>query len=423
MAIQMISDSRRNEGRAGSGPTAQSERVPHLDLIRGVAVLGMLLMNAVAIKLGLAAYLNLNAGGSETWLDWAIGIGGEIFIDQKFMGLFSLLFGAGVLMFIERAESRESHPALMALWRNVLLLGIGIAHGLLWGGDVLVIYAVSAGILLFLRNLSAGALIATGVFVFLLSLPIGLVMQYITNTTDVPLAGIWEAGGIEGPQILFRMWLDSTMEGGLTLFLCNNMLELTLTGIFLRALGLILLGAGLYQLGFIHGVFSTRLYRLIAVTGLGIGLPLAAIGVIFTAVGQFSREVAFIGQIPNTLGTIPGSLGLLSLIILWGQGDDNRLKQHLRAVGQMALSNYLAQTVLAVVILNVLLGSFELTRSAIFLFCPVVWAAQLWWSPFWLRHYRFGPVEWVWRTATYRKRQFLCRTATPPYLGRPASVQ
>ena len=87
--------------------------------------------------------------------------------------------------------------------------------------------------------------------------------------------------------------------------------------------------------------------------GLAIGLPLADAGVIFTAVYEYSREVAFIGQIPNTLRTIPASLGYMSLIILWNNRADNWIKERLRAVGRMALTNYLAQTVLGVLVLTI----------------------------------------------------------------------
>ena len=93
---------------ADSGPVRETSRVVSLDLIRGVAVLGILLMNAVYFKFGSAPYFNLSAGGSETWLDWAVGIFGEVFVDQKFMGLFSMLFGAGMILFIDRARERGS---------------------------------------------------------------------------------------------------------------------------------------------------------------------------------------------------------------------------------------------------------------------------------------------------------------------------
>ena len=125
-----------------------------------------------------------------------------------------------------------------------------------------------------------------------------------------------------------------------------------------------------------------------------------------TAANDYSRAVAFIGQIPNTLGTIPCALGYMSLIIIWNNGTDNWLKQRLRAVGRMALTNYLAQTVIGVVVLTSLLGDLHfVNRSAILVFVLAVWALQLWWSQAWLDRFLFGPSEWLWRVATYRSRQ------------------
>ena len=144
--------------RAESVPIAEAGRITGLDLIRGAATLGILLMNVVSFKYGLVPYLNISAGGTETWLDWTVAVGGEIFVDQKFMGLFSLLFGAGVMLFIERAESRGGRAALLNLWRNALLLGIGLLHYQLWDGDVLMVYAVCSVALLALRRLPPRAL-------------------------------------------------------------------------------------------------------------------------------------------------------------------------------------------------------------------------------------------------------------------------
>ena len=383
-----------------SRPLPETARITSLDLIRGVAVLGILLMNAVSFRYGLAPYLNLSAGGSETWLDWAIGISAEIFIDQKFMALFSLLFGAGILLFIERAERREGRPVLLNLWRNTLLLGIGVLHGLLWDGDVLIAYAISAVFLIALRKLPAKGLIVIGAVVFLLSIPNALLMQYIADTTDVSLVGLWESlGGKE----------RASTEG-----LAGAMFGLTLLSYFFRGLGLILLGAGLYRLGFMNGRMSPRTYWLTAAVGLSIGLPLAAIGVIVTGLSDYSRDVAFIGQVPNTIGTIPAALGLMSLIILWNQSDGMgaRLKRRLLAAGRMALTNYLSQTVLGVLLLTVLLGGVDVNRSGILLFCLAVWVLQLWWSQAWLERFQFGPAEWLWRVATYRRGQPLRRRAS-----------
>ena len=377
---------------ADSGPVRESARITSLDLIRGVAVLGILLMNAVSFKFGSVPYANLSAGGSETWLDWAVGIFGEIFVDQKFMGLFSLLFGAGMILFIDRASGKGRRAVLLNLWRNGLLLIMGILHSLLWDGDILMAYALSSVFLIALRKLPDRALISVGVAVFTLSVATGLLTQYMADTTDTSLAGIWTAGEVSG---------ESAIE------------LIVLLGYFLRALGMILIGAGLYRMGFMNGGLPARTYRRAAMVGLAVGLPLAAAGVIINALNDYSREVAFIGQIPNTIGTIPASLGYMSLIILWNNQANNWLKQRLRAVGRMALTNYLSQTVLGVLVLTTLLGDVDfVNRSAVLVFVFAVWALQVWWSQAWLSRFLFGPAEWLWRVATYRSGQPL-RRPTP----------
>ena len=376
---------------ADSGPVRESERIASLDLIRGVAVLGILLMNAVKFKFGGAPYFNLSAGGSETWLDWSVGVLGEVFVDQKFMALFSLLFGAGMILFIDRAAGKGRRAVALNLWRNALLLLIGVLHLAVWDGDVLAVYAVSSVFLLALRRLPNRMLIALGVAMFALSIAATLAAQNIADTTNESLAGLWTPG-------------ETDDEAALTFVF--------LTGFFLRALGLILVGAGLYRAGFMNGGLPVGAYRLTAIVGLAIGLPLAAAGVIVTAANDYSREIAFVGQIPNTLGTIPCALAYMSLIILWNNRGDSRLKQRLRAVGRMALTNYLSQTALGVLVLTTLLGDAEsVNRASVLLFVFAVWGLQLWWSKAWLDRFLFGPAEWLWRVGTYRSGQPLRRRA------------
>ncbi len=367
----------------------ESGRIGSLDLTRGVAVLGILLMNAVHFRFGSAPYFNLSAGGSETWLDWAVGILGEVFVDQKFMGLFSMLFGAGLVLFIDRASGKGRRAVWLNLWRNALLLLIGALHYLLWDGDVLMAYAISSVFLIALRKLPNRALILLGVGVFALSIACAVWAQQIADTTSTSLAGLWTPGEVPDDEVAAAP---------------------VLLGYFLRALGLILVGAGLYRTGFVSGSLSARTYRLTAIAGLGVGLPLAALGVAVTAANDYAREVAFVGQIPNTMGTIPASLGYMSLVLLWSNRADNWLKRRLRAVGRMALTNYLAQTVLGVLALTVWLGDVDAVgRSAVLAFVLAVWALQLLWSQAWLSRFLFGPVEWLWRVATYRSGQPLRR--------------
>ena len=219
--------------------------------------------------------------------------------------------------------------------------------------------------------------------------------QAVTNTTDVALSGVWTPS--RGDEV--------DLAG-----LNGAVLGLSLMGYFLRGLGLILMGAGLYRLGFMQGDWSAKTYRLVAGVGIGVGLPLAAIGALITALGDYSRDVAFIGQVPNTLGTIPASLGYMSLIVLWNRGLDSAMKQRFRAVGRMALTNYLTQTVLGVLVLTVILDAAPVNRAGILLFVLAVWTLQLWWSQAWMHRFRFGPAEWLWRVATYRRGQALRRT-------------
>lgn len=376
---------------ADAGPVRETARITSLDLIRGVAVLGILLMNAVSFKLDDAAYFNLSADGSNNWLDWAVGVFGEIFVDQKFMGLFSLLFGASMILFIDRAAARGARAVLLNMWRNALLLLIGILHLAVWDGDVLTVYAVSSVFLLALRRLPNGWLMAIGAALFALSAALALLSQYIADSANASIAGLWTPGEIDD-------------QSGLAL--------VVLSGFFLRALGAILIGAGLYRIGFMSGAMSAKAYRKTALVGLAIGLPLTALGVIATALNGYSREVAFIGQIPNTLGTMPAALGYMSLIILWDARADAWLKRRLRAVGRMALTNYLTQTLFGVIVLTTLLGDNDsVGRAALLLFVFAVWALQLWWSQAWLGRFLFGPAEWLWRVATYRRGQPLRRAS------------
>ena len=241
-----------------------------------------------------------------------------------------------MILFIDRASGKGRRAVVLNLWRNALLLLTGILHLLLWNGDVLTVYAISSVFLIALRKLPNRALISLGVAVFGLSAALGLLAQYMADTTSTSLAGLWTPGEISDEQLIA--------------------LPVPL-GYFLRALGMILIGAGLYRTGFMNGGLPARTYRTTAVVGLAVGLPLAAAGVIVTALNDYSREVAFIGQGPNTVGTIPASLGYMSLIILWNNRADNRLKRRLRAVGRMALTNYLSQTVLGVLVLTTLLAT------------------------------------------------------------------
>lgn len=368
--------------RSDTSATPTTERSTALDAVRGVAVLGILIMNAVAFGLPPAAYTNLDAGGSRSFLDWIVGGAGEILADQKFMGLFSMLFGAGIVLFAERAAAKGRRSVLLSLWRNGLLLVIGIVHLSFWDGDVLFVYALCAPVVLALRRLPTKVLFSLGGACYAAVAVVSWLVQSSLRSFSAVLIDFWNYGEYYG---VIETWF--------------------LVDYFGRAVGAMLIGAALYRTGIITGRWSAAFYRRLAVWGLGIGLPLSSAGLALMAATGFDIDWAVAGTIPNTIATVPICLGYLSLIMLWNAAGDSPLQQRIRALGRMALTNYLSQTALGLVVLGALLDDVELSRTWVAVFVVAVWAVQLWWSNAWLDRFSFGPAEWFWRCATYRRWQ------------------
>ena len=369
---------------AGSGTFAPvgAARNTALDAVRGVAVLGILVMNAVSFGLPAAAYTNLDAAGSQTPLDWLVGGAGEIFADQKFMGLFSMLFGAGIVLFAERAAAKGRRSVLLSLWRNALLFVMGVVHLLVWDGDVLTVYALCAPVVLALRRLPPKVLFALGGACYAAVAVISWGVQASLRSYSSVLIDFWHYGDYYD---VVETWF--------------------LADYFGRALGAMLIGVALYRTGVMSGQRTPSFYRRMAAWSLGIGLPLSGAGLALVAGTDFDIDWAIAGTIPNTVATVPVCLGYLSLIVLWNRGSNSPTRRRIRAAGQMALTNYLAQTAMGLLVLGTLLDNVELSRSTIVVFVVAVWVLQLWWSKAWLDRFSFGPVEWLWRCATYRSWQ------------------
>ncbi|MEC7665634.1 MAG: DUF418 domain-containing protein [Actinomycetota bacterium] len=356
-----------------------------LDLIRGIAILGILPMNALTWGFSdFAGYSNVRAVGTEQPFDWVIGIASKLFIEQKMMALFSLLFGVGVVIFWERAGSKTEHPNWLSLWRFALLFVIGSIHAAIWYGDVLTAYAISAPIVLLVHQRSPKILMAVGVGLVVLGSLSAALVQIGVNNGSFPIGEYWVPGG--------------------TPLLESDLLAWFYADAILRSLGLMLIGVSLYRLGIVQGTRPREFYKKMALWGLGVGLLLTCIGVAIHVVDRWSERTALTGHIPLGLGTIPMALGYLGVIVLW-KNDASKLQQRLQAAGRMAMTNYLSQTVLGISTLTVLAQEVELTRTMIFAWILLVWALQLWWSPWWLQRFRFGPAEWLWRCGTYRSRQ------------------
>lgn len=287
------------------------------------------------------------------------------------------------MLFHERAAARGRRANWLSLWRNALLLGIGILHAMLWMGDILILYAVCAPFLIALRTRSPRTLLALGGGALLLAAALALAVQPAVDGDGAGLGNLWTSEDDPAPGFLAWFVADA----------------------FLRGLGMMLIGVALYRTGVVTGERSPAFYRRAVVRGLAIGLPLSAGGFALVAASDFSPAVALAGAVPNTLATFPLAFAYLGLIALWNGRAATWLHHRVRAAGRMALTNYLTQTILGVIVLRTLFDPDDLTRSWLAVFIVVVWALQLAWSGPWLARFRYGPFEWAWRCATYRRRQ------------------
>ncbi len=406
-----------------AAPARAAERIETLDVIRGLAVLGILVMNIISFGKVAAAYMNPTATGPLEGADSLVWWLSHLLFDMKMMSLFSMLFGAGIVLFASRLADRGARSGILHYRRMAALLLIGLAHAyLLWHGDILVAYALCGMALYPLRNLSPRVLLVLGVILLSIAsgifLAAGLSMQGIEGETDDPeavaFAAEMEAMWTPTPQqveeevsAIRGSWLDSLPFRAEFAFEMQT--EMFLFWGLWRVSGLMLLGMALFKVGFLTGRCSGGTYLVILLAfGLG-GLALALLGAWQNIVRDWTWQYSlFAGSQFNYWGSVAVALAWASATALWvNSGKLRACITTLAAVGRMAMTNYLMQTILCTAFFYGWgFGYFErLSRAELLGVVGVVWALQLAWSPLWLRYFRFGPAEWVWRSATYGRLQ------------------
>ena len=360
-----------------------SQRITHLDTVRGVAVMGILIMNAVSFFFVGAAYFDISSPENKTILDWLVGGFGEVFADQKFMALFSILFGASVLLFCERAAAKGHSPVRLSLWRNFLLLLMGLFHESIWEGDILFVYACCAPVLLLCRKLPPTLLISVGTLLYL---------------SPIIVSGL--AVSVVDPAAFLEVW------GSLSIKNPSSDVDLVLLGlmydVFARAMGMMFIGMGLYANGMLIRANASDVLFKRSLGLVALGALLSGVGLAWTATQNFSPAAIVQGNFANTVGTVPMALGYLGLLMWWNEKTSGLLINRIRALGKTALTNYIGQTVVCVVLASLLPNEW-LSRTTVFLLIIVIWWAQLYLAEKWLKRYRFGPLEYLWRCATYRR--------------------
>jgi uncharacterized protein len=426
------------EEAAGAAPAAR--RIEALDVVRGAALLGILLMNITDMGLPFAYYDPVTAGGATganfwAWIITNVGFEGT----QR--ALFSLLFGAGVILFTSKPGPEGAVLDLFlrrSLW--LILFGMVNAFILLWTGDILYYYGITALFVLAFRNASPRALLAIGGSALLLGAAWNALdsVNLLSSHSRAEAALAAKASGAtlsEEQKGAIAAWKEVEEGAHPPADKVKEKIDATTSGywsamkdraretvhyeswylyrFFFDVFAMMLIGMALYKLRILTAERPARFYLAMMAIGYPIGLAINIAETWWLVSHGFSALASSQQAISYDLGRVAMTTGHLGALLLFVRsGILPWLRRSLASVGQMALSNYLTHSIVTT-ILFVGFGLYgRLERHELYYVVFAIWAAQLVISPVWLKHFRFGPAEWLWRSLTYRRRQ--------PFLrGRP----
>lgn len=408
--------------------TAASPRLPAMDVLRGCAVMGILWMNITAFAQPQSAYFNPAVAGPLSWADIGAWLVGFLLVDGKMRGLFSLLFGASMLLLIDREEmaGRDGRRAQMV--RAGWLFVIGLAHYLLlWWGDILMTYAVVGLIAMLFVRLEPMALVKWAFLAFL--------SHFLVCASFIATLYAWghaaaAPGASATVQTGFASFMGSltdpastiiqgeiaTYRSGYGTILAHHLGDYpgewlwSLIFTTLDTLGFMLLGMAMLKGGFLTGRWPADQYWRTARHCFLIGLVPMAVLAIWIIASGFAPLPTFGAALAWSFPfRIPLTVGWAALILwLFVRHRDHAFVMRLAATGRMALSNYLGTSlIMTAIFYGWGLGLFGHVRPALLLlFVLPAWAVMLLWSPLWQQRFAVGPVEWLWRglmRATTRK--------------------
>lgn len=397
-------------------PTALNDRYHSLDLIRGIAVAGILIMNIYAFANIFAYYVSPYALGEPSTANLMTWVLTHIFADQKFYSLFSMLFGAGIMLMAQRAKASGMSPAWLHYKRMFWLLVFGVIHAIfIWYGDILVAYGI-AGLWAFLFALTTSGktkILVGSIFILVMILLMASFALFADQMPEADLAEMIEMfqptqAVIDRESAPYITSYAAQTEHRTDFFLANLPMAAFVFGLF-RIGGSILLGMGLYQLGVLTAEKSRSFYIKLMLFGFIIGFGLIAYDTYNLLNTQFEFVATMFSFMSlNSLAAVFVALGYIALFCLWVKSDKFLgFRKRLEAVGRMAFTNYISQSLICTLLFySHGLGLFaQLERYQLMLVVAVIFIAQLIWSPWWLARFKFGPLEWLWRSLSYGKIQ------------------
>ncbi|MCF8390467.1 MAG: DUF418 domain-containing protein [Bacteroidales bacterium] len=419
-------------------PLKAEKRISSIDTLRGVALLGILLINIAGMALPDPAYFDPSLSGGHTGWNLKVFFINSMFFEGTMRGLFSLLFGAGIVLFVNVKEDSGNRFELLEVWyrRLIWLIVIGMIHAyiLLWPEEILFAYGM-IGLLLFpFRRLSPEKLIGISAAIVLVGVFLNV---QDANTSKREQKHYFDAVSLieRGEEIPYETLLDyySWLEKYAVMKPSAEILESRMERMqngyadafkeqkkksyffeseyhyrhnYIDILSMMLLGIALFKLRILHAEKSSRYYFLMILIGYGIGLSINY----FETTSYINSNFALIKyyELLRTydLGRIPTMMGHIGLIMLFCKSNlIPFLKSALSAVGRMALTNYIMHTIIASIIFTGFAQYGKWQRFELYYLVAAIWIFQLILSPIWLRYFRFGPVEWLWRSLSYQKRQ------------------
>ncbi len=414
------SQSEVSEEMPSARPVRRAERIISLDLIRGIAVLGILLANIVGFAQGsLAYYWPPAIEGGATQSDGIFWLLQLVLVDGKFRGIFTILFGAGMLLFMDRiADKRRAR--FLQIRRLVWLIPFGLLHFyFLYVGDILFAYACAGFFALLFARMEARHLIAIGL-IWATSAALLDVLTYAPSAMiELEVRGMLTASN--AAEILQEFWqqelannqTESALIAGDSYFAIlhyrffeqSNILFYYFILGFTETIPLMLLGMGFYRVGMFEASDEVPHWLGIAIAGVVIGMLLNILGGVIaynSGFQPFVSQFASFGLSP--LGNVPMLAGGVALLAYWAaRVQQGWLVERLSLAGRMAFTNYVGTSLVMVLIFQGWAGGLfgTLHRAELMLVVLMGWAMMLTGSRLWLSRFRYGPLEYLWRCLTY----------------------
>ena len=385
-----------------------NNRIHSLDLLRGFAVLGILIMNITNFSHVNVAYMNPTIGAGLEGYNQYFHAFNYIFADTRFMSIFSILFGAGVVLFTTNAELKGKNAGVLQLKRMFWLLLFGFVHAyLIWEGDILVTYAICGCLIFLLRKKSIQALLIMSIILFIVPLTFNLMTYYGLTMDELESTFAFFHPSSEQIATEIKIMQGSFLEQ--MPIRLENAIEFQtfvfLIETFWRTTSLMLLGMILYRKGVLSADKSISYYNKMILIGFGIGLIVSLMGLNQSYNSEWSGAyVMTIGANYKIVSGLFMTIGYIGFVMLcFKKGVFKKLQNRLQATGRMAFTNYIGMSIICTLIFNGHgLGLYgTLDRLQQFLIVGAIWVLILIVSPLVLKKYKFGPLERLWRKLTY----------------------